>query len=132
MPPGSRERERRSWALRRPVPGLASDKRGGGKVVSDSVARVLERTGREGQRWERKPHPPGQKPEGGRGRRPLGLGGARPTRFSVGRKEHRTTHGEEEGRHPGLGKLRTQEAGEGSSARSHGWALGQYEGGWKK
>lgn len=74
-----------------------SDRRENGKVArtgSISVARELQRTDREGQRWERKPHPPGQKPEGGRGRRPLGLGGARPTRTGVGRKKHRATRRE--------------------------------------
>ena len=33
---------------------------------------------------------------------------------------------------PGLGKLRTRETSEGSSARFHGWALGHYEEGWRK
>lgn len=109
------------------------DRRESGKVVSDSVARERERTGREGQRWERKPHPPGQKPDGGRGRRPLGLGGAGPSGIRVGRKEHRTTRGGEEGQHPGLGKLRTHEAGEGSSARPHGGRWGSMkESGGKK
>lgn len=66
----------------------------------------------------------GRNPTGGRGRRPLGLGGAGPPRIRVGRKEHRTTRGGEEGQHPGLGKLRTHEAGEGSSARPHGGRWG--------
>lgn len=73
------------------------DRREKPKVIrmgSISVARELQRTGREGQRWERKPHPPGQKPEGGRGRRPLGLGGARPTRTRVGKQQPGTTRRE--------------------------------------
>lgn len=113
--------ERRSWGLRCLVPRLVTDvKTERWSVVrmgTNSVERELQRTGREREVGE-KPHPPGQKPEGGRGRRPLGLGGARPTTTGVGRKKHRTTTGEKEGRRPGLGILRTQEAGEGSLARS--------------
>ena len=106
-----------------------SDRRESGKVVSDSVAREREGTGREGQRWERKTTPSrAQTRRGGRGRRPLGLGGAGPPRIRVGRKEHRTTRGGEEGQHPGLGKLRTHEAGEVSSARSHGGRWGSMKG----
>lgn len=54
---------------------------------------------------------------GGRGRRPLGLGGARPTRMrgaeSTGQPERERKEG-----YPGLDTLRKQEANEGSSARS--------------
>lgn len=56
-------------------------------------------------------------PGGGRGRRPLGLGGARPTRMrgaeSTGQPERERKEG-----YPGLDTLRKQEANEGSSARS--------------
>lgn len=61
MPPGKsgKARESRSWALRDPVPGLASDQRENGKVVkmgSVSVARELQRTVRKGPRWKEKNH----------------------------------------------------------------------------
>lgn len=71
MPSGSRERltERRSW----PPPGLVAGpttavkaKRWWPGMASDSVAR-----------WERKPHPPGQKPEWGEGWAPPGAGWGR-------------------------------------------------------
>lgn len=116
----SKARERRSWALRGPAPGLARDRRENRKMVrmgSVCVARELQRTGRKGPRWERKPHPPGQKPEQG-GRRPLGLGGVGSTRTGVGKKQHRATRPGEERGSLGLGILRTHETGEGSSARS--------------
>lgn len=116
----SEARERRSWALRGPAPGLARDRRENRKMVrmgSVCVARELQRTGRKGPRWERKPHPPGQKPEQG-GRRPLGLGGVGSTRTGVGKQQHRATRQGEEGGCLGLGILRTHETGEGSSARS--------------
>lgn len=100
MPPGKpgKAKERRTWALKGPVPGLASDRRENGETVrmgSVSAARELQRTGRKGPRWERKPHPPGQKPERGKGWRPLGLGGAGPTRTGVGKK-HKATRTREE------------------------------------
>lgn len=97
-----------------------------------SAARELQRTGRQGQRWERKPHPLGQKPEGGEGKAPPGVGWGQ-ANYDWGRQEeaqdgpHR-----EEGRRPGLGILGTHEAGEGRLARSSEWALGQYEKGSKK
>lgn len=70
MPSGKprKARERRSWALGDPAPGRASDRRENGKMVrmgSACLARELQRTGRKGPKWERKPHPPGQKPERG-------------------------------------------------------------------
>lgn len=87
------------------------------KMGSASEVRELQRTGRDsGGRG--KPHPPGQKPEGGRGMSPLRLGGAGPTRARVGRKQRGATGWGEEGGRPGLGIRRTLEADEGSSARS--------------
>lgn len=62
---------------------------------SISAEPKLRRTGREGKKWERKTTPSrAETRSGGRGRRPLGLGGARPTRTGVDRKKHKTTTGE--------------------------------------
>lgn len=66
------------------------------------MALELQRTGRKGPRWERKPHPPEQKPERWKGRRPLELGGVGISRTPVGKK-HRTTRREEEGGSTGPG-----------------------------
>lgn len=114
--------ERRSWSLRGPVPGLVCDTRENGKVIrmrSVSVVRELQRTLRKGPRWEGKRNHSlqGRNPEGS-GRRPQGLGGARQTRTRVGRKKQGATGQGEEGGRPGLGVVRTHEAGKGSSARS--------------
>lgn len=105
-----------------------SDRRERGKVVIDSVARELERTGWKGQRWERKTTPSRTETRGGEGQAPPGAGWGWADKEGVGRKERRTTSGGEEGQHPGLGKLRTHETGEGSSAQHQGGRWGSRKG----
>lgn len=76
MPPGKpgKARQRRTWALKSPVPGLASDRRENLKTVrmgSVSAARELRRTGRKGPRWESHTLR-GRNPNGGRDGAPWG------------------------------------------------------------
>lgn len=70
-----------------------------------------------GLKWERKPHPPGRKPEVGEGKAPPGAGWGPANGEGEGRKRRAAGVGKEGGC-PGLDTLRKREAGEGRSARS--------------